>query len=82
MITIYQIEGCPYCERVREWVKTNIPDAPVTFITEPSAHEKRVRTIAVSGQAFVPTMKDEETGVVIADDDEGIIKYLASKFNV
>lgn len=82
MITIYQIVGCPYCVRVREWVETNAADKPITFVTEPPEHEKRVRTIEVSGQSFVPTMKDEETGTVIADDDERIIKYLALKFNV
>lgn len=81
MITIYQIKGCPYCERVREWVEENLPKgSPITFVTEPPEHPKRTKTIAVSGQAFVPTMKDEETGVVIADDDKGIIEYLKEKF--
>lgn len=80
MIIIYQIIGCPYCERVQKWVEANAADKPITFVTEPPEHEKRVRTIAVSGQAYVPTMKDEETGVVIADDDEKIIEYLKKKF--
>lgn len=81
MITIYQIRGCPYCERVREWVRENLSkDAPVRFVTEPPEYDKRTKTIEVSGQAFVPTMKDEETGMVIADDDDGIINYLKKKF--
>jgi len=80
MITIYQIKGCPYCERVREWVEANAADKPIIFVTEPLEHEKRKKTIAVSGQAFVPTMKDEETSTVIADDDEKIIEYLKNKF--
>jgi len=44
-------------------------------------HDQRKQTIAVSGQSFVPTMKDDETKTVIADDDEEIIQYLKKKFN-
>ncbi|OGH18837.1 MAG: hypothetical protein A2770_04335 [Candidatus Levybacteria bacterium RIFCSPHIGHO2_01_FULL_38_12] len=81
MITIYKIEHCPYCKRVEDWVKENIPSVPIKWVLEPSMHDQRKQTIAVSGQSFVPTMKDDETKTVIADDDEEIIQYLKKKFN-
>lgn len=81
MITIYRIKHCPYCQRVEDWINTNIPKAPIKWVVEPDTHEQRKQTIAASGQSFVPTIKDEENGTVIADDDEKIIQYLKKKFN-
>ena len=35
MITIFEVAGCPYCKRVREWILENLLDIPVTFIAVP-----------------------------------------------
>lgn len=81
MITIFRIKACPYCKRVEDWVSKNIPNVNINWVIEPDLHELRKQTIAASGQSFVPTMKDEENGIVIADDDEAIIQYLKKKFS-
>lgn len=81
MITIYQAEWCPYCKHVREWIGENLNGIPITFVSQPHAREERKETLEVSSQAFIPTMKDDETNTVIADDDDKIIEYLKKKFN-
>lgn len=80
MITIYQAEWCPYCKNVREWISENLHGVPIVYVAQPHDRNKRTETIKVSGQAFIPTMKDDETDTVIADDDEKIIEYLKDKF--
>lgn len=81
MITLYQAEWCPYCKHVRDWISENLNGIPIVFVSQPHDREKRKETIAVSGQPFIPTMKDDETEVVVADDDEKIIDYLRKKFD-
>lgn len=80
MITIYQAEWCPYCKHVRDWIAENLNGVPITFVSQPHTREERKETIEVSNQTFIPTMKDDETGTVIADDDDKIIEYLKKKF--
>lgn len=81
MITIYQAEWCPYCRNVREWISENLNGIPLIFISQPHNRADRKETVEASGQAFIPTLKDDETGTVIADDDQKIIEYLKKKFN-
>ena len=80
MVTIYQAEWCPYCKHVREWIGEQLNGVPLVFVSQPHNREERTETIEVSGQAFIPTMKDDETGTVIADDDDAIIEYLKKKY--
>ena len=80
MITIYQAEWCQYCKNVREWISENLHGIPIVYVSQPYDRAKRKETWEVSNQPFIPTMKDDETGTVIADDDEKIIKYLQKKF--
>lgn len=77
-IELYQLENCPYCESVRlkldslkiNYIKRNVPED----------REKRNELQKISGQRFVPVLVDNNTGVVISDDDEKIIKYLEKTY--
>lgn len=80
MITIYQAEWCPYCKHVREWISENLNHVPVTFISEPHNKPERKDLIEMTGQNGIPSLVDDETQTVIADDDDKIIEYLAQKF--
>ena len=81
MITIYQAEWCPYCKNIRDWISENLNGIPIIFVSQPHDRKDRKETIEVSDQSFIPTMKDDKTGVVIADDDKKIIDYLKKKFH-
>lgn len=76
MIKLYDLEHCPYCRRVRE--KLAELNVQHELIPVPKAREERTELIAISGQAFVPTMIDGDT--MIVDDDDKIIAYLEEKF--
>ena len=78
MLELYQIEECPYCGRVR----ARMTDLGIDYIirNEPRDKSKRDRLAKVSGQRGVPTLVDPERDVVIADDDDAIIKYIEEHY--
>jgi glutaredoxin 3 len=76
MFKLYQVEWCPYCARVR----SRLTDLEITYINVnvPRSKADRKELIEVSGQNGVPTLVDGD--VIIADDDEAIIKYVEEKY--
>jgi glutaredoxin len=78
MLELYQLEGCPYCRRVRD----TLAELGLDYIirNEPGSHRERTRVKALSGQTFVPTLHDPERNVIIADDDDKIIDYLNTHY--
>lgn len=80
MITIYQSEWCPYCKHVRDWITDNLNHIPIVFVTEPHERSERTTVIEATGQPFIPSLVDDETKTVIADDDDKIIDYLKEKY--
>jgi glutaredoxin len=78
MLELYQLEGCPYCVRVREALAALGLDYVIR--NEPASHSERHRVKKLSGQTFVPTLHDPERHVVIADDDDEIIDYLTQHY--
>ncbi|OGY27656.1 MAG: hypothetical protein A3F33_02175 [Candidatus Woykebacteria bacterium RIFCSPHIGHO2_12_FULL_43_10] len=80
MLKLYQSEWCPYCKNVRNWIAENLNEVEIVYISQPHDRSARKQVLEVSGQAFIPTLLDAETGTIIADDDQKIIEYLAQKF--
>ena len=79
MLELYQLEGCPYCLRVR----AKLAELGLDYIirNEPDSHQERTRLKQLSGQTWVPTLHDPERGVIIADDDDKIIDYLETHYH-
>jgi glutaredoxin len=72
-ITLYELEGCPYCITVAEALQ----EADVDYDTEwvEGLHSKRNEVKRVSGQRAVPVLVDEERGVTMAES-ENILEYV------
>ncbi|MDJ1431300.1 glutathione S-transferase N-terminal domain-containing protein [Halostagnicola sp. A-GB9-2] len=73
MITLYQLEGCPYCETVDEELETL--DLDYESIWVEGLHSERNEVKRVSGQRQVPLVVDEAYGVTMAES-ENILEYL------
>lgn len=82
MLKLYQSEWCPYSRHVREWVGDNLNNQPIIFISQSRDKAQRKELIKLSNQPYIPTLVDEETNIIIADDDDKIIEYLKDKFKV
>lgn len=78
MLELYQFEECPYCKAVR----TKMTDLGLSYIIHnvPRNREERNELERISGQKFVPVFVDKNTDTMIADDDEGIVKYLEDTY--
>ncbi|MFP9191693.1 glutaredoxin family protein [Natronosalvus vescus] len=71
--TLYQLEGCPFCEKVAD----ALDDASVEYETvwTDAMHSDRNEVKRVSGQRGVPVLVDGETGVTMAES-ENILEYI------
>ncbi|MFB6155573.1 MAG: glutaredoxin family protein [Haloferacaceae archaeon] len=72
-LTLYALDGCPYCERVHE----ALDDHGIEYETEwvEPLHSDRNEVKRVSGQRVVPVLVDDERGVTMAESDN-ILEYL------
>ena len=72
-ITVYQLEGCPYCEKVAD----RLDELDVEFDTEwvDAMHSDRNEVKRVSGQRGVPVLVDEGRGVTMSESDN-ILEYV------
>lgn len=75
MITLYQVEWCPYCHRVRQ-VLTEL-GMTYTIVNVPAAKDERADIMAIAGQDGVPILVDGDK--VYGDSDE-IIEYLRATY--
>lgn len=76
MLTLYQLEWCPSCHRVRQ-VMTELG---LTYLTVNvrADHDKRADVLAVSDQTSVPTLQDGDK--VVSDSNE-ILEYLRGTYS-
>jgi len=72
-ITLYALDGCPYCEAVHD----ALGDHDVDYETEwvEGLHSKRNEVKRVSGQRAVPVLIDDERGVTMCES-ENILEYV------
>jgi glutaredoxin len=73
MVTLYALDGCPYCETVHEALTA----AGVAYETEwvEALHSDRDGVRRASGQRVVPVLVDDDHGVVMAES-ENILEYV------
>lgn len=78
MLKLYNLEGCPYCARVR----SKMTDLELTYIcvnVPRSKSERKELMDLTGGIPGVPTLVTED-GQVIADDDDAIIAFLEKNY--
>lgn len=72
-ITMYVLDGCPYCEDVTE----RLDAEGIEYDREevPALHSGRDEVKRVSGQRAVPVLIDDERGVTMAES-QNILEYV------
>jgi len=72
-ITLYALDGCPWCEKVHDALE----DAGIDYETEwvEALHSKRDEVKRVSGQRAVPVLIDDERGVTMAES-ANVLEYV------
>lgn len=66
-ITLYELEGCPYCEKVSD--RLDELDIDYETIWVDAMHADRNEVKRVSGQRGVPVIVDEDRGVTMSESD-------------
>lgn len=72
-ITLYSLDGCPYCERVHEALDESGVDYDTEWVKP--LHSERDEVKRVSGQRAVPVLVDENAGVTMGES-ENIVTYV------
>jgi glutaredoxin len=72
-LTLYQLDGCPYCERVADRLDELGIDSDTVWVE--ALHSRRDEVKRVSGQRAVPVLVDEDRGVTMAES-ERIVEYV------
>jgi glutaredoxin len=66
-LTLYRLEGCPYCEKVVDELETRDLDFESVWVE--GLHSKRDEVKRVSGQRGVPVLVDDDRGLTMAESD-------------
>jgi len=76
-ITLYQLDGCPYCERVAD----RLDELEISYesIWVEPLHSDRDEVKRVSGQRAVPVLIDDRFGVTMAESDR-ILEFLNTTY--
>ena len=72
-ITLYALDGCPYCEKVHEALEDSGVDYDTVWVE--ALHSGRNEVKRVSGQRGVPVLVDDDHGVTMAESDN-ILQYV------
>lgn len=77
MLTLYRLEGCPYCE----FVVDKLDELGLEFesVWVEGLHSERDRVREVSGQRQVPVLVDEEHGAILSES-ERINEFLETTY--
>lgn len=76
-LTLYELDGCPYCEKVADRLQELDVDYESEWVD--GLHSERDEVKRVSGQRAVPVLVDEERGVTMAES-ERILEYLETSY--
>jgi glutaredoxin len=76
-VTLYQLDGCPHCERVVDRLEELEIDFESVWIE--ALHSKRDEVKRVSGQRDVPVLVDDERGITMAESGR-IVEYLDTSY--
>ena len=72
-LTLYRLEGCPYCELVVD--RLDELDIDYESVWVEGLHSRRNEVKRISGQRQVPVVVDEDHGITMAES-ERILEYL------
>jgi len=72
-ITLYSLEGCPWCEKVHDALDENDIDYETEWVE--ALHSERNEVARVSNQRAVPVLVDDEHGVTMAES-ANIVEYV------
>ncbi|WP_459879492.1 glutathione S-transferase N-terminal domain-containing protein [Halorubrum gandharaense] len=77
-LTLYELEGCPYCAKVTD----TLAELGLEYesIMVPRSHAERTEVEEVSGQTGVPVLVDEEHGVEGMSESDDIVAYLEETY--
>ena len=76
-LTLYRLEGCPYCEKVVARLEELDLDFESVWVE--GMHSLRNEVRRVSGQRGVPVLVDDDAGVTMAESDR-INEYLDATY--
>ncbi|MFD1685724.1 glutaredoxin family protein [Halobellus litoreus] len=74
-ITLYALDGCPYCEAVHDALEEHGIDYETVWVD--GLHSERDEVKRVSGQRAVPVLVDDERGVTM-NESENILTYVGT----
>ena len=76
-ITLYALDGCPYCEKVADRLDEVGVDYETIWVD--ALHSQRDEVKRVSGQRAVPVLVDEDRGVTMAESDR-ILEFIERSY--
>jgi len=76
-ITLYELDGCPYCEKVHE--RLQALDIGYESVWVDGLHSERDEVARVSNQRSVPVLVDEEYGVTMGES-ERILAFIETTY--
>ncbi|WP_411965224.1 glutathione S-transferase N-terminal domain-containing protein [Haloferax sp. YSMS24] len=77
-LILYELQGCPYCAKVRN--KLAELDLEYESRTVPRSHAERTEVEDVSGQTGVPVLVDETNDVEGMSESSDIVQYLEETY--
>ncbi|ADQ66425.1 glutaredoxin-like protein [Halogeometricum borinquense DSM 11551] len=72
-ITVYALDGCPYCEKVHDALEEHGVEYETEWVE--ALHSERNEVKRVSGQRSVPVLVDDERGITMGESDN-IVQYI------
>ena len=76
-LTLYRLEGCPYCELVAD--RAEELDLDYESVWVEGLHSQRDEGKRVSGQRQVPVLVDDDYGATMAES-ERILDFLETSY--
>jgi glutathione S-transferase len=73
-LELYELEGCPYCAKVKQ--KLAELDLEYESHMVPRSHAEREEVERVSGQTGVPVLVDNDNGIEGMPESDDIVAYL------
>ena len=77
-LELYELEGCPYCAKVKEKLDDLDLDYDSHMVAGPKSERDEVE--GVSGQRGVPVLVDEENDVEGLHESDDIVEHLEENY--
>jgi glutaredoxin 3 len=77
MLNLYVSDGCPYCNKVLSFLKSN--NIEYNSILAPRGSKNREKLLALGGQHQVPFLQDTDRDVTMYESDD-IIEYVGQHY--